>query len=80
MDEGKVIGSGPHQTLLQTCPLYTRLYRAQATGGAPGEIPSSPVFETPVADDVAQDADVIPFPSATESEDLDQGRRRNTAH
>ncbi len=39
MQEGKMIACGPHETLLEVCPAYRRLYRAQIhqSAGAQGE-------------------------------------------
>jgi len=29
MDQGRIVAVGPHETLLEACPLYARLYKAQ---------------------------------------------------
>lgn len=38
MEEGKIVAQGKHHKLLETCPLYARLYQMQfADGPAPGQ-------------------------------------------
>lgn len=34
MDQGQVVASGTHESLLQSCPIYARLYHTPSLGKA----------------------------------------------
>jgi subfamily B ATP-binding cassette protein MsbA len=61
MQEGKMIACGPHDTLLEVCPAYRRLYRAQIhqSAGGPEESPASE--ESSSAMDSTDDPGILPL-------------------
>ena len=57
LDEGKVVGFGPHDELVATCDLYRRMWEAQRLEPRRPESPSPPepeVVEPPEASDEAE--------------------------
>jgi ABC-type multidrug transport system ATPase subunit len=40
MEQGRIVAVGPHQALIETCPLYQRLYQAQSRQKTAGGTPS----------------------------------------
>jgi subfamily B ATP-binding cassette protein MsbA len=82
MDQGHLVGLGPHDALVETCPVYTNLYRAQvrqrSTTGSGGEPPQRSAKPT---DSAAQTAAPSPSGSDPDILQMPQGRpakRRQT--
>lgn len=69
MEQGRLVACGPHAELLQSCPIYQRLYQVQVCQTASTE-PISRILHDdggPTgADDADHDANVIPFRSLHE--------------
>jgi subfamily B ATP-binding cassette protein MsbA len=66
MEEGKMIACGPHETLLEVCPPYRRLYRAQVHQAAGSQeeklVPEEhPLEENPSAMDSTDNPGILPL-------------------
>lgn len=60
MQDGKMLACGPHETLLEVCPAYRRLYRAQIHQGAGAQEKVSPE-EHSSAMDSTDDPGILPL-------------------